>query len=89
MFQQSASTGMVLVVVRGHEVMIKGYGETFPASGHAPSANSFIRLCSLSKIFAADLLPRLAAEGKVALTDPLSALLRLKRPCPRQRMEPR
>lgn len=71
MFQQSASTGMVLVVVRGQEVMIKGYGETFPASGHAPSANSFIRLCSLSKIFAADLLPRLAAEGKVALTDPL------------------
>ena len=46
MFQQSASTGMVLVVVRGHEVMIKSYGETFPASGHAPSANSFIRLCS-------------------------------------------
>ena len=70
-FQQSASTGMVLVVVRDREVMIKGYGETAPASGHSPKDNSFIRLCSVSKVFAADLLLKLAADGKVALTDPL------------------
>jgi D-alanyl-D-alanine-carboxypeptidase/D-alanyl-D-alanine-endopeptidase len=70
-FQQSASTGMVLVVVRNGEVMIKGYGETFPGSGRTPTANSFIRLCSLSKVFTADLLLKLAADGKVALDDPL------------------
>ena len=39
-FQQSASTGMVLVVARNREVMIKGYGETSPANGRAPAANS-------------------------------------------------
>jgi D-alanyl-D-alanine-carboxypeptidase/D-alanyl-D-alanine-endopeptidase len=70
-FQQSASTGMVLVVVRNSEVMIKGYGETYPQSGHTPAANSFIRLCSLSKVFTADLLLKLVADGKVQLTDPL------------------
>lgn len=70
-FQQSATTGMVLVVVRNNEVMIKGYGETYPQSGHPPAANSFIRLCSLSKVFTADLLLKLVADGKVHLDDPL------------------
>jgi D-alanyl-D-alanine-carboxypeptidase/D-alanyl-D-alanine-endopeptidase len=71
LFQQSAVTGMVLVVVRNREVMIRTYGETAPGSGHAPDSNSLIRLCSISKIFTTDLLLRLASEGKVSLTDPL------------------
>lgn len=70
-FDQIASTGMVLVVVRGNEVMIKGYGDTFPGSGHTPDSHSLVRLCSLSKVLTTDLLLRLAAEGKVKLTDPL------------------
>jgi D-alanyl-D-alanine-carboxypeptidase/D-alanyl-D-alanine-endopeptidase len=71
LFQQSGFTSMVLVVVRDRETMIKGYGETFPGSAHNPDANSLIRLCSLSKVFATDLLLRLAADGKLSLTDPL------------------
>src|ERR1700684_473667 len=55
-FEQSALTGMVLVVVRGNKVMIKGYGDTFPGSGHVPDSHSFVRLCSLSKVFTTDLL---------------------------------
>jgi D-alanyl-D-alanine-carboxypeptidase/D-alanyl-D-alanine-endopeptidase len=70
-FAQSAVTGMVLVVVRNHEVMISGYGETFPGSGMKPDANSLIRLCSISKVFSADLLIKLSAEHKVGLSDPL------------------
>lgn len=70
-FEQSAVTGMVLVVVRNREVLIKGYGETSPASGRTPDSNSEIRLCSLSKVFAADLLTILSDEAKVALADPL------------------
>jgi len=70
-FEQSAVTGMVLVAVRGREVMIKGYGDTFPGSGHVPDSHSFVRLCSLSKVFTTDLLLKLAADGKVKLTDPL------------------
>jgi D-alanyl-D-alanine-carboxypeptidase/D-alanyl-D-alanine-endopeptidase len=70
-FQQSAATGMVLVVVRNHEVMIRGYGETAPGSGVRPDASSLIRLCSISKIFTGELLLELANEGKVKLDDPL------------------
>jgi len=70
-YDQSALTGMVLVVVRNNEVMIKGYGETAPGSAHTPDANSEVRLCSLSKVFAGDLLARLSAAGTVSLTDPL------------------
>jgi D-alanyl-D-alanine-carboxypeptidase/D-alanyl-D-alanine-endopeptidase len=70
-FERSGATGMVLVVVRNREVMMKGYGEASPGSGAAPNANSLIRLCSISKVLAGDLLAELANEGKVALTDPL------------------
>jgi D-alanyl-D-alanine-carboxypeptidase/D-alanyl-D-alanine-endopeptidase len=75
-FAQSAITGMVLVVVRNSEVpktevLIKGYGETAPGSGRTPDANSEFRLCSISKVFAGDLLTRLSVAGTVSLTDPL------------------
>jgi D-alanyl-D-alanine-carboxypeptidase/D-alanyl-D-alanine-endopeptidase len=70
-FEQSGATGMVLVVVRHRETTIKSYGETFPGSGDRPNSNSLVRLCSLSKIFAGELLVELANEGKVTLTDPL------------------
>jgi D-alanyl-D-alanine-carboxypeptidase/D-alanyl-D-alanine-endopeptidase len=70
-FDQSAITGMVLVVVRNREVMIKGYGETFPGSGRTPDSNSQLRLCSISKVFTGDLLTRLSAAGTVSLSDPL------------------
>jgi D-alanyl-D-alanine-carboxypeptidase/D-alanyl-D-alanine-endopeptidase len=70
-FAQSAVTGMVLVVVRGNEVVIEGYGETAPGSGRIPDSNSEVRLCSISKVFAGDLLTRLSAAGTVSLSDPL------------------
>jgi D-alanyl-D-alanine-carboxypeptidase/D-alanyl-D-alanine-endopeptidase len=70
-FEQSAATGMVLVVVRNRDVMIQSYGETFPGSGERPNATSLIRLCSISKVLASDLLMQLAKEGKLAITDPL------------------
>jgi D-alanyl-D-alanine-carboxypeptidase/D-alanyl-D-alanine-endopeptidase len=70
-FDQSAVTGMVLAIVRNHEVLIKGYGETAPASGRAPDSNSEVRLCSVSKVFTADLLLKLVSEGKLSITDPL------------------
>ena len=75
-FEQSALTGMVLVVVRNSEVpeseiLIKGYGETAPGTGLPPDSDSEFRLCSISKVFAGDLLTRLSAAGTVSLSDPL------------------
>ena len=71
LFTDSGSTGMVLVVVRNHEVYLHGFGETAPGSRITPSATSFLRLCSLSKIFATDLLTQLSAQQIVRLQDPL------------------
>jgi D-alanyl-D-alanine-carboxypeptidase/D-alanyl-D-alanine-endopeptidase len=71
LFAKSSSTGMILVVVHSHDVYIHGFGETAPSSGQAPAANSLLRLCSLSKIFATDLLTKLGADHTVRLDDPL------------------
>ena len=70
-FRQTGSTALVLVVARGSDVYIQTFGETAPGSGHQPTANSLIRLCSITKIFAADLLARLVLEKAVHLDDPL------------------
>ncbi len=70
-FQQTGSTAMVLVVVRGREVHMRGFGETAPGSGQLPQPGSLLRLCSLTKVFAADLLIKLAGDKTVRLDDPL------------------
>jgi len=62
---------MVLVVVRDKQVFFRGYGETAPGSNQFPTQTSILRLCSLSKIFATDLLIKLAGDKLVRLDDPL------------------
>lgn len=71
LFAQSGSTGMVLVVVRNNQVFFSGYGETAPGSGQLPTADSLLRLCSLTKIFTADVLVKLVNDKTVRLDDPL------------------
>ena len=71
LFLQSGSTGMVLVVVRGNQVFFHGYGETAPGSHQLPNQDSLLRLCSLTKIFTADVLTKLVADKTVRLDDPL------------------
>ena len=71
LFRQSASTGMVVVVVRDNETWMQSYGQTYPGSHQKPNADSLLRLCSLTKIMTTDLLVKLAADGRVSLSDPL------------------
>jgi serine-type D-Ala-D-Ala carboxypeptidase/endopeptidase len=71
LFHRSGATGMVIVVVRGNERWIQSYGQTYPGSHQKPNADSLVRLCSLSKIMTTDLLVKLAADGRVSLSDPL------------------
>ena len=59
LYTRSGSTGLVLVVVRDKEVAFKGFGETAPGSAQPPTPDSLLRLCSLTKIFATDLLVKL------------------------------
>ncbi len=71
LFVQSGPTGMVLVVVRGDQVVFRGYGETAPGSHVVPTEDSVVRLCSLTKIFTTDVLTKLVADKTVRLDDPL------------------
>ena len=74
LYTRSGSTGLVLIVVRGNEVFFHGYGESAPGSNQPPNADSLLRLCSLSKIFATDLFLKLAADKLVRLDTPLQQL---------------
>ena len=65
---------MVLVVVRGGQVIFHGYGETAPGSHQVPTEDSVVRLCSLTKIFTTDVLTKLVADKTVRLNEPLQLL---------------
>lgn len=71
LYRNSGSTGLVLVVVRNNHVFFHGYGETAPYSNQAPTADSVVRICSLTKIFTSDLLTKLTIDNTVHLNDPL------------------
>jgi D-alanyl-D-alanine-carboxypeptidase/D-alanyl-D-alanine-endopeptidase len=70
-FHQTNSTAMILVVVRDREVHFRSFGEIAPNSGQLPTPSSLLRLCSLTKTFATDLLVKLEADKLVRLDDPL------------------
>ena len=70
-FQRTASTGLVVGIVRDGEVWTGGYGRVAPGSNQLPAANSLLRLCSITKILATDLLAKLAVEKKLSFNDPL------------------
>lgn len=71
MWIESGAPGMVLVVVRGENSVIAGYGETQKANNREPDARSLFRIGSVTKVFAAEVLASLVADGKVRLNDPL------------------
>jgi serine-type D-Ala-D-Ala carboxypeptidase/endopeptidase len=71
MFLDSGAPGMVLVIVRGDRQVVLGYGETEKGNKHAPDGKSLLRLNSITKVFATEVLVSLAAEGQLRITDPL------------------
>ena len=71
LYEHSGATGMVLVVVHNDKVFIEGYGETAPRSHQTPTADSLVRLCSITKIFTTDVLTKMALDHSVSLNDPL------------------
>src|SRR5271156_5540234 len=71
MFLESGAPGMVLVVVRGDEQVVRGFGETAPGSKQEPNGKSLLRLNSINKVFTTEALVSLVADGKLRLTDPL------------------
>lgn len=73
MFMESGAPGMVMVVVRGDQHIVLGYGETAKGNDTVPDGRSLFRLNSVTKVFAGQLLVALENAGKVSLSAPLSA----------------
>ncbi len=71
MWLASGAPGMVLVVVRGPDSVVEGYGETAKGDKTEPTAQSLFRLGSITKVFATEILASLVVDGTVRLTDPL------------------
>lgn len=69
-FLQMRVPGMVLAVVRNGESIVVGYGERAD-HGSEPDGNTMIRVGSLSKVFAGQILASLVADGTVKLSDRL------------------
>jgi len=72
MFLNAGAPGLIIAVVRDGETLIAGYGETAPGSKIEPDRQSIFRIGSVSKVFATDVLASMAADGRLALTDPLA-----------------
>jgi serine-type D-Ala-D-Ala carboxypeptidase/endopeptidase len=72
MFISSGAPGMVLVVVRGPDTVVQGYGETGKGNGIQPDGKSLLRLGSVTKVFTSEVLAAMVNSGKVRLTDPLT-----------------
>lgn len=72
MFLNARAPGLILAVVHGEDSVIAGYGEIAPGSGKEPDGRSIVRVGSVSKVFATDVLAAMAAAGQVALDAPLA-----------------
>jgi D-alanyl-D-alanine-carboxypeptidase/D-alanyl-D-alanine-endopeptidase len=71
LYAQSGAQGMVVTVVQGDEVTVRGFGRVHAASPSPPDGATLVRLESISKLFASDLLSRLVVAGRAKLTDTL------------------
>lgn len=69
---KEAFAGTVIVVDGGKQVLAKAYGNANRAESKANALDTIFRVGSVSKQFTATALLALVADGKVALTDPVS-----------------
>lgn len=72
MFLNARAPGLILAIVRGEDSVIAGYGETAPGNGKEPDGRSIVRVGSVSKVFATDVLAAMAARGELSLDAPLA-----------------
>ena len=70
-FLGSGAPGLVIAAVRNGETAFAGFGETARGSGVVPTADTMMRVASISKAFCGDVLASLVAAGEIGLTDPV------------------
>jgi D-alanyl-D-alanine-carboxypeptidase/D-alanyl-D-alanine-endopeptidase len=69
------SPGLIFAVVRGPDSAVLRFGETAKGSNTEPNGRSVLRIGSISKAFAGQLLAGLAADGHLRLGDPAAKFL--------------
>ena len=72
LYLQSNVPGLVIGAVRNGEMAIHGFGETADG-GEAPNSDTLLRIGSITKAFAGNVLASLAADGTVSLTQKVGA----------------
>lgn len=81
MWSDSGAPGLVIGVVRGNDSLVEGFGTVRPKGDHpgqpnpTPDSRTLVRLGSVTKTFAGELLASLAVDGRVRLTDTLASHL--------------
>ena len=71
LYAQSGAAGMVIAVVQADRVTIRGYGRIGPDDPRVPDGATLVRLQSISKLLASQLLAKLVAKNRLALNDAL------------------
>lgn len=71
-FLGSGAPGMVVAAVRNGETAFAGFGETQRGNGIEPTADTLMRIGSISKVFCGDVMGALLTDGAIAVTDPLA-----------------
>jgi D-alanyl-D-alanine-carboxypeptidase/D-alanyl-D-alanine-endopeptidase len=61
--------GMVIAAYRNGETAFAGFGETAGGSGQAPTADTLMRIGSVSKVFCGATLASMVADGEIGLAD--------------------
>lgn len=74
-FFGSGAPGLVIAAVRDGETAFAGFGETARGSGVTPTADTMMRVASISKAFCGDVLASLVEQGEIGLADPVQAHL--------------
>src|SRR5215475_9560584 len=71
LFAESRVPGLVIGAVRNGETAVVGFGETSDGSGKEPDGQTMLRIGSVTKAFAGQVLAGLVTQGTVKLTDRL------------------
>lgn len=69
---QGEAAGMVVAIVHGDQARALAFGRMDLAGARAADTRTLVRLQSVSKLFAGELLARLVSQGRMKLADPLT-----------------
>lgn len=68
-------SGAVTAVATIDDIALRAYGDTDPARPSAPDADTLFEIGSITKVFTAILLAKLALDGRIDLDAPIAELL--------------